>query len=583
MKCLTANQLLQPTQNYRVSSSFIALQTPLPAFATPLKPFRLSSPYTIALDSLTQQKPTIPSYIAPWWMNSQAMAKELDPHHLVALMNFEFHGKQGRASRHLDPTSHCLKYGISDDHDTNVRTFPVLDAIASISVSQGKSQVVAVALQLNSEKHKINLTIAQNREVREGLVNYLTDIWAKLKDLSDEYARHRARGSKEYQGRSPEMPEDVGLPFRIEIFRDIYLYSLKKQRSRIEKWWDNLCLFWMDVRERRGGTNLQGIEVNLYNAIAGLSLTLKLIDGLHENPQNQLTYQEWETIYSNSIWVLKNIRLVLAERGGSSCENLALELKDYHPKGPFELRRALEKLISLDRHIDALFAFAHSPHLRSALQYDLSISVVPEQTRTVRLPTSQQQWQSILEAICIQCYDWQGKDARHLLKKFPPKEHKCPVHCECGLIQYLHTKQNTVWGDVPPFRYIGVSKLSCSACRTWIEAFNELEGRQFYTRGSHGKWYWPWGMPMVEESLGKIMVGKISDEYIAHQLELGNLKLSSDSSNASSPEGAHTDLSAAQEELVTGNIANAELEYGSSSFDLIGEFVLVDYCAGGTS
>lgn len=93
----------------------------------------------------------------------------------------------------------------------------------------------------------------------------------------------------------------------------------------------------------------------------------------------------------------------------------------------------------------------------------------------------------------------------------------CPVHCECKVVQFFSPPHGPEW--VPPFNYIGVSKLSCGACRVWLEAYNEFHDRPFYTRGSHGAWYWPWGMPNVEASLGGAVVKKIRRAYIEHQDE----------------------------------------------------------------
>ncbi|KAG0633589.1 hypothetical protein HOY80DRAFT_857560, partial [Tuber brumale] len=108
------------------------------------------------------------------------------------------------------------------------------------------------------------------------------------------------------------------------------------------------------------------------------------------------------------------------------------------------------------------------------------------------------------------------------------------VHCECKLIRHLETTNEDQWDNIPPFSYIGVSKLSCSACRIWIRSFNKLGGRQYYTRGSHGKWYWPWGMPKMEEKpLDKIMAKKVLKEYIAHEKASGRLRLESESTGAS--------------------------------------------------
>jgi hypothetical protein len=227
-------------------------------------------------------------------------------------------------------------------------------------------------------------------------------------------------------------------------------------------------------------------------------------------------------------------KLVLADSHGLGCKNLARELKGDLPGDPFQLQRALEKLISLPRHIQSLFGFAHSPRLRPALQYRMMICAVLGRAQNVKLPASQNEWKSFLKVASGEEGAWQEDDARKLFKKFGSLERECPVHCECGLIQYLQTKHGDSWDNVPAFSYIGVSKLSCSACRVWIEAFNELRGPKFYTRGSHGKWYFPWGMPMAEGPLKEKMREKVLNEYITQLEDEGKIKkrAGSDSSGA---------------------------------------------------
>lgn len=187
----------------------------------------------------------------------------------------------------------------------------------------------------------------------------------------------------------------------------------------------------------------------------------------------------------------------------------------------------------------------------------MSISAVPERTRTVPLPESESQWLSIIKGICgggSLGSQWQGKSAKALLKKFPPPEKECPVHCECSLIEYLETKDGSSWDKVPPYNYIGVSKLSCCACHLWIEAFNELDGRTFFTKGSHGKWYWPWGMPEMGERIEELMVEKVTSQYLAYLQAHNHQRRGSDSSDADSA-GAQPHPSDAQKETVESKMA----------------------------
>ena len=79
-------------------------------------------------------------------------------------------------------------------------------------------------------------------------------------------------------------------------------------------------------------------------------------------------------------------------------------------------------------------------------------------------------------------------------------------------MKYLINRHNDSWDNIPAFNYLGVSKLSCSACRIWLESFNQGSESKFYTKGSHGKYYWPWGMPTVEVPLGEVMAEGPSQE-----------------------------------------------------------------------
>jgi len=91
-----------------------------------------------------------------------------------------------------------------------------------------------------------------------------------------------------------------------------------------------------------------------------------------------------------------------------------------------------------------------------------------------------------------------------------------------------HTPKND-WTSVAPFSYIGVSKLNCYPCSLWIKGFNSLETQKFYTKGCHGKWYWPWVMPRIEsDQVGEFMAERISEKYIQTLRREQRLRTSSD-------------------------------------------------------
>lgn len=100
-----------------------------------------------------------------------------DPHILVALasVGISHRVRQGDDDRNNikthDPS--LITGGIIDDHITAIRTFPVLNAIASICVSSAKSEVIAIALQLNHDAHEIQLTVAGNSAIEQRTINLL--------------------------------------------------------------------------------------------------------------------------------------------------------------------------------------------------------------------------------------------------------------------------------------------------------------------------------------------------------------------------------------------------------------------------
>jgi len=254
------------------------------------------------------------------------MTNELDPHYMVALMSCVVGSGGDSSPRRSDPSLQSSKHGIVDNHEINIHTFPVLDALAHISVSQEGCQAVAIALQLDSQKQKIHLTVAKNQDVTDGLISHLQDIWGKLQKLSDLYAKQRTKNAEDPLEKSPEIPPKVAIPLKIQIFSEIYRYSLEKQMKRIEKWSQRLCDFTTKLLQRRKVTGLQGLEQNLYSAAAALVLVVELVTDLDLDPENTVTDVEWEAIYLYSMQANSDARLLLDIDDGLDCEALALEI-----------------------------------------------------------------------------------------------------------------------------------------------------------------------------------------------------------------------------------------------------------------
>jgi hypothetical protein len=104
---------------------------------------------------------------------------------------------------------------------------------------------------------------------------------------------------------------------------------------------------------------------------------------------------------------------------------------------------------------------------------------------------------------------------------------KAPVHCECALIYHFNKPAKPETTDIPPVGYLGVSKLSCSACKMFIDVWNQNNphGRKFLTRGSHGKCYFPWALPpSLDKETATAFVASITDFIVKSLKEAGDVR-----------------------------------------------------------
>jgi len=101
------------------------------------------------------------------------MANELDPHHLITLMNFTLASEKHYAVRPIrNRLLTGLTFGSTDNYPISIKSFPVLDAIATISTSGVGPQVIVVAPHLDTQRQQIRLTIASNKTFKDDLVSY---------------------------------------------------------------------------------------------------------------------------------------------------------------------------------------------------------------------------------------------------------------------------------------------------------------------------------------------------------------------------------------------------------------------------
>lgn len=209
------------------------------------------------------------------------------------------------------------------------------------------------------------------------------------------------------------------------------------------------------------------------------------------------------------------------------------------------LRRAIEKLVTFNRHITALLSLAGSPRMRS--MFNNTFDVVPVEHRSPpswNWPSNDAAWCNLRDDLYSRhqltadiLASSSEAEVIQTLSTAKPKT----VHCECALISYLH-------GDcsgTPASPYIGVSKLCCKPCYDWIMAYNKhAQSGRYSVKGCHDKWYLGWKRPLLNRKAQKFvdrgLVRLVAREYCQTQLVMGKAVRArsssrSDSSTSSEP------------------------------------------------
>lgn len=393
------------------------------------------------------------------------------------------------------------------------RFAPVLDALASLAVSDAKSQVVAMAATIKGKD--ITLTVSENTEVKPALRSYIQNLLARLVEIS-------------------KAGEDKRPGLQLDFYKTTYSHSIQKLLKRFTKhsWLEDfesafageahddawnckyvisalLTLKWALKDMRPGGKN-QVTDNQLEKIMIMISGVIPCVDYLHNMPTLCV---DWADAVKSTIPHHPTPAPFYCDSLTPVIESASVEKKKDNgtvEHRPVPLLRAIEKLMSHNRHVLRLFDYAASPEGSTDLvlmtvecrPVGTSIEVDVPRMESVKdiirpyLPVG-----VVLEdeIIAIKTNMW---SQIHINPNIDKTQHlKAIVHCECGLIAYLN-EQKHLQGQ-RPLTYIGVSKLSCAACYAWIRAFNATHTNEYHTQGSHGRWYANWAMPPAPMNMGE--------------------------------------------------------------------------------
>jgi len=241
------------------------------------------------------------------------MDPSLNPEYLVALM----HKPMSHA-----PEVKCdyIKDGITD-HDfawgKKQCTFPVLDALASLCISEPKHQVIALALQMRLKERKIRITIAENGEVKDSLITYLRRIWAKLQELSEE-SRHQMTAEENPREWNNLKEKPVQTSTTLDLFCEISKHTRQKSIKSIQEWLGDFSTFLNRLLKVRNG-KLQDHEIDLRITLLASERACRVL------AQESLTSEDWEMAYNAMELATQGAEPMIWDPVG--CERLVHELK----------------------------------------------------------------------------------------------------------------------------------------------------------------------------------------------------------------------------------------------------------------
>ncbi|KAL0631730.1 hypothetical protein Q9L58_009405 [Maublancomyces gigas] len=384
----------------------------------------------------------------------------------------------GPATTGMEPT---VPNSTNSD-DINISTAAVLDSLASVCVSKSSNHVVAVALEMDVTSQIAVLTIADNYNIGPDVVAYLNGLWRLMRLMSNQCAM-LGQGDKCGQ---LSAPIDLMEPWRTEFVRRVYVFGGRKNIECIETHWSALTEFMARFQGQQSTlVGDQFFKGQFIDALYSIQATRQMLRRVH--PGRNLTDTELATLICLMDGTVADVESLLDT---ALFETWAHELQS--PGGlPCPLRYILVQLISEHRHILNLLRFSQSPSSQPTFLCRMTIRAIPDRKIvSLSFRNTPLCWQSLIESVCgdnlITSYRWLSEEVSKVQRRYSSlSSFDLYVHRVCALIAYLETSPGT---SQPPFNYIGVSTLVCSACHSWIQAFNLVGDRQYRTRGTNGDW-----------------------------------------------------------------------------------------------
>lgn len=188
----------------------------------------------------------------------------------------------------VPPVLHCNRHNDSNKVTNGMcmYTSELLDSLASLSVAQANSQVVAIALQMGSSRCPAVLTIAENGPVKPSLLAHVKHLLTLLRSMAVEY---RKLGI--WNKPLTEIPSAVE-GYRNSLIKSVYLYSVDKILRRFEIYWGRIESDFRLCGARVNAKELGDAGEWFGNAVCSLQYVHKILKKIKVN-KDRIRNDEW--------------------------------------------------------------------------------------------------------------------------------------------------------------------------------------------------------------------------------------------------------------------------------------------------
>lgn len=353
----------------------------------------------------------------------------------------------------------------------------ILDAIANISVSKTKDEVVAVAVQVC--KKDTRLIVASIETLPDSTIAYLKEICNLLKQLSKDYAGM----SGDSVSPTLHMNQGVSIDAQMRIVnfrRKILRFCHRSLLRRISKNYSKLI-------------PLRGDKARML----GLHSTLLENEALKPSlNQPALADKDCDVVW----------RLLVDIRCRIHHYSETIKYFENTQDIPFPVSRYLSKIVSIYEDFRVLLQAAHTPPLDDLWQRDFQIINVKG---SGDIPSDQikscVEWTQLVEdTLRIRNIAAEEKElVRYVLNEIDVRQHTVTmckttirkgaqvVHCELKIVSYIfqsHHEQGFL-------DYIGISKPCCNGCVQLLLAVKSVLGHRFRVKDAYRMFYYPWAFP----------------------------------------------------------------------------------------